>query len=69
MSPIARPVLILGAVAGDKANPEEHDLALTPTFEAWLPTEVRSHLLYRVVDELTPITQRHDIEGLVMGAE
>jgi hypothetical protein len=68
-SPIARPVLILGAVAGDKANPEEHDLALTRPFEATLPEEVRSHLLYRVVDELTPITQRHDIEGLVMGTE
>jgi ectoine hydroxylase-related dioxygenase (phytanoyl-CoA dioxygenase family) len=66
-SPIARPVLILGVVSGDVANPEEHDLALTRDFEASLPTSVREHLLYRAVDELVPITQRHDIEGLVMG--
>lgn len=68
-SPIARPVLILGVVAGDVANPEEHDLAITREFEASLPTDVREHLLYRVVETLEPISQRHDIEGLVMGAE
>jgi hypothetical protein len=66
-SPVARPVLILGVVAGDVANPEEHDLRLTRDFEATLDPTVRSHLLYRAVDELEPITQRHDIEGLVMG--
>jgi hypothetical protein len=33
------------------------------------PRELRRRLLYRVVDELEPITQRHDIEGLVMGVE
>ena len=66
-SPIARPVLILGAVRGDEAKPEEHDLALTREFHAALSPQVRDHLLCRVVDELEPITQRHDIEGLVMG--
>jgi hypothetical protein len=66
-SPIARPVLILGAVTGEKANPEEHDLAITREYEASLPPDVRDRLLYHVVDELEPITQRHDIEGLVMG--
>ena len=68
-SPIARPVLILGVVRGADANPEEHDLALTTAFAESLPRDIRQRLLYRVVDELEPITQRHDIEGLVMGVE
>lgn len=68
-SPVARPVLILGAVRGDEAKPEEHDLALTREFHESLPPQVRDHLLCRVVDELDPITQRHDIEGLVMAEE
>ena len=68
-SPVARPVLILGAVRGHEAKPEEHDLALTREFHAGLPADVRDHLLCRVVDELEPISQRHDIEGLVMGEE
>lgn len=66
-SPIARPVLILGVVSGDAANPEEHDLRLSRTFEASLPEELRRHLLYRPVGGLEPIEQRHDIEGLMMG--
>jgi hypothetical protein len=28
---------------------------------------VKAHLACPIVDELTPITQKHDIEGLVMG--
>jgi len=66
-SPIARPVLILGVVEGRIANPEEHDLEITRTFEATLPQAARDRLLYRAVDELQPITQRHDIEALMMG--
>jgi hypothetical protein len=34
-----------------------------------LPQAVREHLVCRVVDELAPITQKHQIEGLVMGAK
>lgn len=73
-SPTPRPVLILGVIDGDKASgklewTEEHDLTLTRGFYESLPQAVRDHLLCRVVDELTPITQRHDIEGLVMGVE
>ena len=68
-SPIARPVLILGVVRGDEAKPEEHDLALTREFHDSLRVEVRDRLLCRVVDVLQPITQRHDIEGLMMGTE
>jgi hypothetical protein len=66
-SPIARPVLILGVVAADVANHDEHDLALTRDFAASLSPTVREHLFYREVDVLEPITQRHDIEGLMMG--
>ena len=68
-SPIARPVLILGVVRGADADPQQHDLALTRTFAASLAPDVRDRLLYRAVDELVPIQQRHDIEGLVMGVE
>ena len=68
-SPIARPVLILGVVRGADAKPDEHDLALTREYHDALSPEVRDRLLCRVVDELEPITQRHDIEGLVMGQE
>jgi len=68
-SPIARPVLILGVVRGDEAKPEEHDLALTRGFHESLAPEVRDRLLCRVVDQLVPIVQRHDIEGLMMGED
>jgi hypothetical protein len=68
-SSISRPVLILGVVAGEVANPEEHDLELSRGYYESLSAEVREHLLCRVVDELTPLVQRHDIEGLVMGVE
>ena len=69
LSPVSRPVLIVGVVAGDVANPDEHDLELSRSYYESLPADLREHLLCRVVDSLTPITQRHDIEGLVMGAE
>jgi hypothetical protein len=68
-SPIPRPVMILGVVAGDVANPDEHDLELTRGYYDSLSPELRERLLCRVVDELVPITQRHDIEGLMMGVE
>ena len=68
-SPVSRPVLIVGVVAGEVANPDEHDLVVTRAFYEALPISLREHLLCRVVDELEPISQRHDIEGLVMGAE
>lgn len=73
-SPTPRPVLILGVVDGDKVNgslewTEEHDLTLSRSFHDSLPDDVRDRLLCTVVDELAPITQRHDIEGLVMGVE
>jgi hypothetical protein len=62
-------VLILGAVAAEVLQPDQHDLAITQVFADALPAEVREHLLCRVVDELQPIVQRHDIEGLMMGSD
>jgi len=34
-----------------------------------MPASVRRHLVCRVAPELVPVTQKHDIEGLVMGTE
>jgi len=63
-----RPVLVLGVDGPEGGNAEHHDLAVTQDFWAALPQSVRDHLGCPVVDELTPITQKHTIEGLVMGA-
>ena len=65
----SRAVLILGAVTAD-TDPSEiavHDLVVTRPYHDALPADVRSHLHCTVVDELAPIMQRHDIEGLMMG--
>jgi ectoine hydroxylase-related dioxygenase (phytanoyl-CoA dioxygenase family) len=66
-SQTARPVLVLGVDAPGAGNAEHHDLAVTHGYWAALPQAVRDHLHCPVVDELTPITQKHTIEGLVMG--
>ena len=66
-SPRTRPVLVLGLDAPGGGNAEHHDLAVTHPFWDALPPRVRRHLSCQVVDRLTPITQKHTIEGLVMG--
>jgi ectoine hydroxylase-related dioxygenase (phytanoyl-CoA dioxygenase family) len=66
-SDVARPVLVLGVDAPGAGNDAHHDLAVTKGYWARLPQRVRDHLSCPVVDELAPITQKHDIEGLVMG--
>jgi hypothetical protein len=66
-SPIARPVVVLGVDAPGAGHAALHDMMVTKEFHASLPQSVRDHLVCRVVDKLTPITQKHDIEGLVMG--
>ena len=68
-SPISRPVLVLGVDAPGAGHAALHDMMVTRPFHESLPPSVREHLVCRVVDELVPITQKHDIEGLVMGAE
>ena len=68
-SPIARPVLVLGVDAPGAGHAALHDMMVTPDYFAALPQSVKDHLVCRVVDELVPVTQKHDIEGLVMGVE
>ncbi|WP_182526733.1 phytanoyl-CoA dioxygenase family protein [Nocardioides dongkuii] len=66
-SATSRPVLVLGVDAPGAGNDEKHDLAVTRTYWEGLPQRVRDHLDCPIVEELTPITQKHTIEGLVMG--
>ncbi len=66
-SPKPRPVLVLGVDAPGAGNAEHHDLAVTEGYWESLPQAVRDHLRCPVVEALTPITQKHTIEGLVMG--
>ena len=68
-SPIARPVLVLGVDAPGAGHAALHDMMVTPDYHAALPQSVKDHLVCRVVDALVPVTQKHDIEGLVMGVE
>ena len=63
----ARPVLVMGVDAPCACNAGHHDLQLSRGYEAGLPAAVRNHLTYRVVDELEPIVQLHQIDGLAMG--
>lgn len=66
-SPIARPVLVVGVDAPGAGHSALHDMMVTKDYYEGLPELARKHLVCRVVEELTPITQKHDIEGLVMG--
>ena len=68
-SPVARPVLVLGVDQPGAGHAELHDLMVTQDYYDALPQPVRDHLVCRVVEELIPVTQKHDIEGLVMGAD
>ena len=68
-SPIARPVLVLGVDRPGAGHAELHDLMVTQAYYDALPQPVRDHLVCRVVEKLVPVTQKHDIEGLVMGAD
>jgi ectoine hydroxylase-related dioxygenase (phytanoyl-CoA dioxygenase family) len=63
----SRPVLVLGVDAPGAGNAEHHDLAVTKPYWENLPEQVRAHLRCPVVDRLTPIVQKHQIESLVMG--
>jgi ectoine hydroxylase-related dioxygenase (phytanoyl-CoA dioxygenase family) len=67
-SQLSRPVLVLGLDAPGAGNAERHDLAVTTAYWERLPRPIRDHLHCPVVERLTPITQKHTIEGLVMGA-
>ena len=66
-SAIARPVLVLGVDAPGAGHAALHDMMVTEDFYRSLPESLRRRLVCRVVDKLEPITQKDDIEGLVMG--
>ena len=68
-SPVARPVLVLGVDAPGAGHAALHDMMVTQDFYDGLPTAVQHHLVCRVVPELVPVIQKHDIEGLVMGTD
>ncbi|HEX4923721.1 MAG TPA: phytanoyl-CoA dioxygenase family protein [Bdellovibrionales bacterium] len=68
-SMIPRPVLVLGVDAPGAGHAALHDMQLTRNFYEKLPDALKRHLVCRVVDKPEPITQKHNIEGLVMGAE
>ncbi len=69
LSPIARPVMVLGVDAPGVGHAAMHDMMVTQDYYDALPEKARKHLVCRVVDKLEPIVQKHDIEGLVMGAD
>jgi hypothetical protein len=60
-----RPVLIVGVVASDVADPDVHQLEVTAGFLERLPAAVRDHLFYRLTDSVGPLRQKHMIEGLL----
>ncbi|MEU8350701.1 phytanoyl-CoA dioxygenase family protein [Streptomyces sp. NPDC048845] len=67
LSDRTRPVLVLGVDGPEADNGDRHDTAVTRRYWDTLPERVRRHLDCPVVEELTPVTQKHTIEGLVMG--
>jgi Phytanoyl-CoA dioxygenase (PhyH) len=64
----SRPVLVLGVDAPGAGHDALHDPMATPEYWATLPDQVRRHLHCRVVDELVPIVQKHQIDGLIQPA-
>jgi hypothetical protein len=66
-SQLARPVLVFGLDAPSESKAVEHSPRVTRAFYESLPQVVRDHVKCPIVDELTPIVQKHNIEGLVMG--
>jgi hypothetical protein len=69
LSPIARPVMVLGVDAPGAGHAALHDMMVTRQWHEGLPASVKKHLVCRVVEELVPVTQKHAIEGLVMGSD
>ncbi len=66
--PIARQVMVLCVDAPGAGHAELHDMMVTRNYFDALPEKARGHLVCRVVDTLIPSNQKHDIGGLVMGA-
>jgi hypothetical protein len=60
-------VLVLGVDAPGAGHAALHDMMVTADFYDPLPSWLKERLVCRLVEKLAPITQKHDIEGLVMG--
>jgi hypothetical protein len=60
--------MVLGVDAPGAGHAALHDVMVTQDYYDALPDMVKKHLVCSVVDELIPATQKHDIEGLVMGS-
>jgi hypothetical protein len=67
-SQVPRPTLVLGVDAPGAGHAALHDMMVTQAYFDALPPSLRRHLVCRVVDQLVPVTQKHDIEGLVLAA-
>ncbi len=65
-SSVPRPVLIIGVV-GPEVSTGPHGLQISRAYAERLPAPLLARLDTEVVDELSPLVQGHDIEGLVMG--
>ena len=61
--------MVLGVDAPGAGHAALHDMMVTQDWYDALPEIGKKHLVCRVVDQLVPISQKHDIEGLVMGAD
>ncbi|TSB05435.1 phytanoyl-CoA dioxygenase family protein [Sphingorhabdus contaminans] len=61
----ARPVLVIGVDAPDANNSAHHDLQMTRGFFDALPDILTGRFRCRLVDEITPVRQKHVIEGLI----
>jgi hypothetical protein len=68
-SAIARPVLVLGVDAPGAGHAALHDVMVTRDYYESMPQQLRDHLVCRVVDDLAPIVQKHEIEGLVLAGK
>jgi hypothetical protein len=60
---------VLGVDAPGAGDAALHDLIVTQDYFDALRPLVRDHLICRAVETRVPVTQKHDIEGLVMGVE
>ena len=56
-------------IAPGAGHAGRHDLMVIQDYHDALPEGVKRHLVCRVVDMLVPVTQKHDIEGLVMARD
>jgi hypothetical protein len=63
-SSLSRPVLVLGVDAPGAGHDLLHDPMVTPDFWRTLPSTARQRMHCRVVDQLIPIVQKHQIDRL-----